>query len=151
MKKLSAFDKALLNLLQSNLPVCERPFAVLAKQLNSTEEDVLAHLKLLKNAGLLRRIGTFFDSDSLGYNGTLVALQVLPQYLESVAKTVNIYPGTTHNYEREGKYNLWFTLITPNINKEREILSNIRNLDGVVDMLNLKANKKYKVNVRFSL
>ena len=151
MEQLSEFDKTLLNLIQGNLPVCERPFADIAKRLNSTEDEVLARLRELKAAGYLRRIGTFFDSASLGYHGTLVALKVDDNRLAPVAEAINRYPGATHNYEREGRYNLWFTLITPDIESERTILSEIGSMQGVSAMLNLKANKKYKVNVRFSL
>ena len=151
MTELSVFDKSLLNLLQGNLPICSHPFAALAKQLDSDEETVLARVRELKAAGYLRRIGTFFDSNRLGYRGTLVALQVEPDCMAPVAEAINRYPGATHNYEREGKYNLWFTLLTPDSEQERHILSEIRRLPGVDDMLNLKANKKYKINVQFKL
>ena len=151
MEQLSDFDKALLNLLQSDLPLCPRPFAALAAKLKVTEDIVLNRVKALKDAGLLRRIGTFFDSANLGYSGTLVALKVTPEDIAPVAKEINRYPGATHNYEREGRYNLWFTLLTPDKAKEDEILAKIRALPGVKDMLNLKANKKYKVNVQFRL
>ena len=151
MTELSAFDKSLLNLLQGSLPICSHPFAALAEQLGTDEDTVLARIRELKATGYLRRIGTFFDSYQLGYHGTLVALQVEPDCMTPVAEAINRYPGATHNYEREGKYNLWFTLLTPASEKERDILSEIRGLPGVDDMLNLKANKKYKINVQFQL
>ena len=69
----------------------------------------------------------------------------------AVAEAVNRYPGATHNYEREGVYNLWFTLLTPSTEYESNILAEIRSLRGVEDMLKLKANKKYKINVQFKL
>lgn len=151
MTSLSVFDKSLLNLLQGNIPVCSRPFAKMAEELDTSEETVLERLRELKAAGYLRRIGTFFDSNSLGYRGTLVALKVEPSKMETVAEAVNRYPGATHNYERDGLYNLWFTLLTPNAERETEILSEIRAVHGVEDMLKLKANKKYKINVQFKL
>ena len=151
MTRLSTFDKALLNLLQGDIPICSHPFAQLASRLGTDEDTVLARLRELKAAGFLRRIGTFFDSNQLGYRGTLVALKVKPSQLQTVAEAVNRYPGATHNYEREGLYNLWFTLLTPDADCEKNILSEIRSLDGVEDMLRLKANKKYKINVQFKL
>ncbi|MBQ1509592.1 MAG: Lrp/AsnC family transcriptional regulator, partial [Selenomonadaceae bacterium] len=78
---LSAFDKALLNVLQGNLPLCSHPFAALAEQLGTDEDTVLDRLRTLKREGYLRRIGTFFDSNRLGYRGTLVALQVSPEHM----------------------------------------------------------------------
>lgn len=151
-RELDDFDKALLNLLQGNLPVCSHPFAALAEKLGTTESEVLSRVKALKEANYLRRIGTFFDSKSLGYRGTLVALEVDPARMEPVAEAINLYPGATHNYEREGRYNLWFTLLTPEDgDSEENILAEISSLPGVGSMLNLKANKKYKINVEFSL
>ena len=151
MTELSMFDKSLLNLLQSNIPVCSRPFAAMAEKLGTDEQTVLGRLRELKSAGYLRRIGTFFNSGSLGYQGTLIALSVEPEKMQQVAEAVNSYPGATHNYEREGRFNLWFTLLTPNAAQEQNILSEVRSLNGVEDMICLKSNKKYKVNVQFNL
>ena len=151
MTTLTAFDKSLLNLLQANIPVCSRPFAAMAEQLGTDEQTVLGRLRELKAAGYLRRIGTFFNSGSLGYQGTLVALSVEPERIQQVAEIINSYPGTTHNYEREGRFNLWFTLLTPNANQEKNILSEVKALPGVENMICLKSNKKYKVNVQFKL
>ncbi len=151
MEKLSTFDKSLLNLLQGNLPVCSHPFAKMAELLGSDESTVISGLRKLKTAGYLRRIGTFFNSNNLGYDGTLIALQVEPEEIKAVAEVVNRYPGVTHNYEREGKYNLWFTLLTREPGTETNILSEISSLPGVSEMLKLKSNKKYKINVQFKL
>lgn len=151
MTKLTPFDKALLNQLQGNLPVCSRPFAALAAKLGTEEQVVIDRLNYLKEEGYLRRIGTFFNSNQLGYKGTLVALQVDPARMQSVAEAINRYPGATHNYEREGRYNLWFTLLTAGADHERKILSEVQSLPGVRSMLNLKAKKKYKINVQFKL
>ncbi len=151
MMELTAFDKALLNLLQGSLPIGKRPFAKMAEELGTDEERVISRLRLLKDEGCLRRIGTFFDSSRLGYGGTLVALRVAEGKVASVAEAVNRYPGVTHNYEREGKFNLWFTLLTPNLETEKEILSEVEALPGVECLLNLKTTKKYKINVQFQL
>ncbi len=149
--ELTQFDKTLLNLLQGQIPVCSRPFAALAEELGTDEATVLLRLRELKAAGFLRRIGTFFNSSNLGYAGTLVALKVEPTEIAPVAEAVNKIPEATHNYEREGIYNLWFTLLTRDSEHEQNILSEIRNMRGVEDMLKLKSNKKYKVNVQFNL
>ena len=151
MTRLSTFDKALLNLLQGDIPICSHPFAEMARRLGTDEDTLLVRLRELKAAGFLRRIGTFFDSNRLGYQGTLVALKVEPSAISTVAEAVNRYPGATHNYEREGAYNLWFTLLTPSAEHESNILAEIQSLDGVEDMLKLKAKKKYKINVQFKL
>ncbi|GMB01878.1 Lrp/AsnC family transcriptional regulator [Pelosinus sp. IPA-1] len=148
---LTAFDKSLLNLIQTDLSFDKRPFAVLAEKLKTEESVVIERLRILKEQGLIRRIGPFFDSTKLGYIGTLVALEVKEEYIPQVAEVINSYYGVTHNYEREGTLNLWFTLLSPDLGKQNEILETVRNLDGVVRLLNLPATKKFKVSVQFSL
>lgn len=148
---LTSFDKALLNILQTDLPIASRPFAEIGNRLNADEKTVLDRLKFLKENGYLRRVGAFFDSTSLGYVGTLVAAKVEAQYVEAVAKVINTYEGVTHNYERDGIFNLWFTLMVPDIKSQQKILKEIAGLKGVLCLINLPATKKFKVSVQFKL
>lgn len=151
VNSLTDFDKRLLNILQGNLPLCSRPFSRLGEMLDTTEEHVLRRLNELKREGYLRRIGTFFNSEQLGYHGTLIALRIAEGHLADVAQAVNRYVGATHNYEREGDYNLWFTLLTPSRTAEEKILAEVAALPGVEGLMSLKANHRYKINVQFKL
>ena len=151
VNSLTDFDKRLLNILQGNLPLCSRPFSRLGEMLDTTEEHVLRRLNELKREGYLRRIGTFFNSEQLGYHGTLIARRVAEGHLADVAQAVNRYVGATHNYEREGDYNLWFTLLTPSRTAEEKILAEVAALPGVEGLMSLKANHRYKINVQFKL
>jgi DNA-binding Lrp family transcriptional regulator len=148
---LTDFDRKLLNVVQTELPLSQRPYAELARKLNSDEQTVIARLTWLKQQGYIRHIGAFFDSAQLGYSGTLVAVKVSPGYLEKVAQSINSYSGVTHNYEREGEYNLWFTLLTPDLTSQQQTLAAVRELEGVEKLLSMPAAKKYKVNVSFKL
>ncbi|MDQ0202405.1 siroheme decarboxylase subunit alpha [Pectinatus haikarae] len=148
---LSLSDKKILNAIQTNLPLTSHPFAELGRITGLTEQEVLARLNELREKGYIRRIGPFFDSDKLGYVGTLVALKVQDGYMEKVAAAVNAYEGATHNYERKGKYNLWFTLLTQNVAQRTKILDDVRALPGVESVMSLVSRKKYKVNVKFNL
>ena len=148
---LSEFDKAILNAVQEEIPLDPQPFAVLAERLHTDEETLLERLESLREDGYLRRLGAFFDSDALGYRGTLVALRVAPENMESVIESVNGYDGVTHNYEREGEYNLWFTLQTPSESRREELLAAFRALPGVEQMIAMHSRKTYKIRVQFCL
>ena len=148
---LSEFDKAILNAVQGEFPLESRPFAVLAERLHTDETTLIARLTELKRDGYLRRLGAYFDSDALGYRGTLIALYVSPDKFASVIEAINRYDGITHNYEREGEYNLWFTLQTASEPLRQKILDEIRSLPGVERMVELRSRKKYKVRVQFCL
>lgn len=148
---LTHFDKELLNIIQTQLPLESRPFAKVAEMLAVDESTVIERLIWLKDNGFIRRFGAFFDSGCLGYVSTLAAIKVCSEQIAAVAQAVNAYPGVTHNYEREGEYNLWFTLLTPNQAEQDRVLADIRNLPGVDSLISLPAIEKYKVSVEFNL
>ena len=144
-------DKALLNIIQSGFPIESRPYAVLGEKTGISEEEALERVRKMRKNRIIRRMGANFQSKKLGWVSTLCAAKVPADRMEAFTALVNAEPGVTHNYEREGRYNLWFTLNTCSPQQERQILAQIKGLPGVVDMLNLKANKKYKINVQFKL
>lgn len=148
---LTEYDKRVLNAIQGALPIAERPFAVLAKQLETTEEELLSDLKRLSDDGYIRRFGAFFDSNALGFKGSLVAVKVKDGAMQEVADVINGYNGVTHNYEREGDYNLWFTLQVQSDDERKNILDKVRALPGVLGLMNLPSEKTYKVRVRFNM
>lgn len=148
---LSDFDKKILNAIQEDIPLVSCPFAAIAERLHTDETVLMERLKLLKEKGYLRRLGAYFDSEAIGYKGALVALRVPSSYLADVVEHVNRYDCVTHNYEREGEYNLWFTLQTSSEEQQRKIFDEIRVLHGVERMMVLPSLKKYKVRVQFQL
>ena len=85
MLELTDLDKKLLNLLQGKLQLVSRPFKLIGEEVGMSEEQVITRLQLLKEAGYIRKIGAFFNSDELGYRGTLVALKVREGLMEETA------------------------------------------------------------------
>jgi DNA-binding Lrp family transcriptional regulator len=148
---LTALDKSILNIIQTKLPVVRRPFAAVAESVGSDEQTVLERIQWMKANGYIRRMGPFFDSARLGYIGTLVAVDVAAEQMVAVAKAINAYQGVTHNYEREGTFNLWFTLLSPDKLAQNQVLAEIAALPGIRRMNSLPAIKKLKVNVQFIL
>ncbi|NOZ20836.1 MAG: Lrp/AsnC family transcriptional regulator [Planctomycetes bacterium] len=145
------FDKRLLNHLQDDFPIVARPFAKIARDLDSTEEEVIAAVERLKSDGIIRRLGGVFSSRDLGFHSTLVAARVAPERLEETAAAVNEYAEVTHNYEREHTYNLWFTLTATSRDRAREITEELKSQMGVIDIQELPALEIYKVDVKFNM
>jgi len=141
-------DRSLLELLQSHLPLTARPYEGLGESLGLSEEEVLKRLKRLKEARILRQIGALFDSSRLGYHSTLVALELDPILLDEAARHLNTHPGITHNYARDHRYNLWFTLTHP---KSKDLKAETARLAAEVnarDFLYLPALGVFKIGVR---
>jgi siroheme decarboxylase len=106
-------DKRLLNVLQADFPLASRPFEALGVPLGLTETEVIARIALLKQQRVIRQISAIFDTRSLGYKSSLVAMQVQPEKLEAAARVVSGHPGVSHNYKRNHAFNLWFTVAVP--------------------------------------
>ena len=143
-------DRRILNEIQRNFPVTHRPFLALARKLGMKEKEILARVQRLKESGIIRRIGASFSARSVGFSSTLCAAKVPPEKIGEFVEVVNSYPGVTHNYEREGDYNIWFTLIAPSRKHIEEILTEISRRTGVKKILNLPATKTIKIAVDFN-
>ncbi|MBM4293431.1 MAG: Lrp/AsnC family transcriptional regulator [Deltaproteobacteria bacterium] len=145
---LDDLDKAILNEIQSHLPIVSRPYAEVGKRVGASEEEVLQRVEDMCDAGVIRRIGANFTSRKLGYTSTLCAAAVPPEKLELFAEVVNRHPGVTHNYLRRHRYNVWFTLIAESKDRLNQILEEIYQGSGV-EVLSLPAFEIFKIKVDF--
>jgi DNA-binding Lrp family transcriptional regulator len=150
MAKLDKLEQRVLEIIQQGFPIASRPYEELARQMDSTEDVVFNAVQSLCRKGIIRRLGGSFDSRKIGYKSTLAALSVPEDRLEEVVEVVNSYPGVTHNYEREGKYNVWFTLIEPSEEKIRSTITEIEDRTGLI-VLNMPATHVFKIKVDFDL
>lgn len=148
---MDAVDSRLLNMIQKEFPVCSQPYKELAERLGLRQEQVIEKIIGFKEKGLVRRIGGVFDPWGLGYQSTLVALEVLPEKLEETAAGVNSYSEVTHNYQRNHRFNLWFTLIAPGEERIQEIIQCLRDTPGVLNCMNLPFLKLFKIRTYFEM
>jgi len=130
VSELSRLDKALINLLQKGLPVCERPFIKIANTLNSegiktNEQEVIDHLQTLRTSKVLTRFGPMFDAACLGGAFTLAALAVPEEDFEKVTEQVNSFEQIAHNYRRDHAFNMWFVIGTESQAEIDQVISEI--------------------------
>jgi DNA-binding Lrp family transcriptional regulator len=149
--QLNQFDKKLLNIIQTGLPLTSAPFADIGVQLGCDEIVVIERLAALREQGVIRRFGAFFDAESLGYKGQLVALRVAPESLQAVAMAVNEWPQVTHNDERDNEYNLWFTLQARDEETMTALMRQVAAMPGVEAVISLPTSDRYKINVEFQI
>lgn len=144
-------DRAIINEIQSDFPISERPYLDLGNRLNLSEADVLQRVGRLKREGVIRRIGGNFNSRAIGFTSTLCAAKVPGEKLDCFVKSVNRFPGVTHNYQRNNSYNVWFTFIAPSMEEIEAALKSIREETGVEDIYNLPAVRMFKIKVDFAV
>ncbi|MDH3356378.1 MAG: AsnC family transcriptional regulator [Desulfobacteraceae bacterium] len=151
MPSIDEIDRAILNRIQSDFPITTRPYLSIAENLNLSEDQVIKRLKRLKKKGIIRRIGGNFAPEKLGFVSTLCAAKVSRDKIDHFARAVNRYPGVTHNYRRDNKYNIWFTFIAQSMDEIKNNLENISQETGVKRIINLPATKMYKIKAHFDL
>ncbi len=149
--QLDHIDRRLLNLVQTDFPICPEPYRVLGEKLGITEQEVLNRLERLVQQDIIRRLGGVFDSRKLGYSGTLCAIRVPQDRIEEVAAVINSYIGITHNYLRNHEYNMWFTILAQSTEKVEKILKEIEEKTGIQDIINLPSQRFFKVMVNFDV
>ncbi|MDI6793968.1 MAG: AsnC family transcriptional regulator [bacterium] len=144
-------DRAILGEIQTNFPIDPEPYKVLADRLSLTEDEVCHRIRNLKSKRIIRRIGASFDSGRVGYVSTLIAMKVPETRIEEVGHLTNQYAGVTHNYLRPGDYNLWFTLITPSVERKDEILQEIKTKTGIDELMDLPSKQRFKIEVNLEV
>ena len=143
-------ENELLFQMQNSFPMVEKPFEVIADELDITEEEVLSMVHKLKEEKIIRQTSAIFDTKRLGYKSSLVAFKVDEDKIDEAAKIINAHPGVSHNYLRNHDYNIWFTMaVEPTsifgLEKTIEIL---KERTGAEDAIVLPTLKMFKISVK---
>jgi DNA-binding Lrp family transcriptional regulator len=108
--EMDVIDRTILNIIQEEFPLTEKPFEAIGKQAGISGEETLERIRRLTEKGYIRRIGLVLERKKLGYVSLLCGTNANTDTIEAIAEEINKEPGVTHNYEREGELNLWFTI-----------------------------------------
>src|SRR6056297_2113054 len=127
---MDSIDKKLLQVIQYDFPIANRPYQLIGETLDLSEEEVIRRITNLKEEKIIRRVGGIFSSKKIGYKSMLCAIKATPEDADSVAEIINCYQGVTHNYNRNHEYNVWFTLITESEEAKEAIIKEIEDETG---------------------
>ncbi len=142
-------EQKLLNDYQRDFPLEPRPYARIARNLGLSEQQVLDHLKGLKERGLYSRIGAVVRPNTIGAS-TLAAIRVPPRRLEQVAAFISAQPEVNHNYQREHVINLWFVVTAADIRAVADVLARIE-AETELEVLDLPLQKSFHIDLGFDL
>ena len=144
-------DRSILNIIQSSFPLVEGPFEAIGKDLNITEEEVLQRIGRLKKRNVVRQISAIFDTRKLGYKTTLVAMRYPSEKLSAGAHSINKHPGVSHNYARNGYFNLWFTLAVPPNESLEQTIEDMARRTQAEDYRIMPTIRFFKIGVNFDM
>jgi DNA-binding Lrp family transcriptional regulator len=109
---LSELEKRIIAFLQDDIPITERPYLAISKQLNISEETLLKKLEDLYNRGIIRRFGATIRHQKSGFEANaMVAWQVDEDHIDTAGKKMASTKAVTHCYRRnptdDWPYNLY--------------------------------------------
>jgi len=145
-------DRRILQKLQYEFPLEERPYNVLAEKMGIEADELWDRVKKLIASGMIRRMGASLDSRKLGYSSTLAAISVGAEQVDEASDLVGSYVEVTHSYLRDGDFNIWFTVIACDDGEISRILEQIRGklLLEPGKIMNLPMKRLFKLDARFS-
>jgi len=146
-------DWRILQALQNDFPLSERPYEIIARKLQIPCEQLWNRVQRLMTKGMIRRIGVSLDSRKLGFCSTLAAVSVKPELVDKATEIIGQFPEVTHSYLRKDDFNIWFTVIAPDEERLVEILKEIRTALSIdsSDVLNLPVKRLFKLDARFKI
>lgn len=145
---MDAVDRAIINSLQGGFPICERPFAVAAAELDITEAELIARVERLLAEGVLTRFGPLWHAERLGGALSLCAMAVPAERFDAVAAIVNGYPEVAHNYARDHDLNMWFVIATEHPERKDEVLTEVQARTGL-PVFDMPKIEEFFVGLRF--
>ncbi|MHC4394252.1 MAG: Lrp/AsnC family transcriptional regulator [Planctomycetota bacterium] len=146
-------DYRILEALQSDFPLRERPYDAISRELNIPCEQLLDRVQLLLADGVIRRIGASLNSRKFGFYSTLAAVSVEGEFIERAAEVIGKFREVTHSYLRNDRFNIWFTIIASNAESVKNILKEIQSALSLESsqILNLPVKHLFKLNARFNI
>ena len=81
-------DCRILDALQNNFPLSERPYEIIAQKLQIPCDELWDRTQKLISEGVVRRIGASLDSRKLGFCSTLAAVNCQTDVIEQAAQII---------------------------------------------------------------
>lgn len=144
-------DRKILNVIQTRFPLMEKPFAAVGEEIGIPESEVIERVADMKSKNVVRQISAIFDTRRLGYKTTLVAMRLPADELDAAAQVINEHPGVSHNYARNGHFNLWFTLAVPPYEDLAESVEAMAQRTNAETYRLMPTIKFFKIGVNFDM
>ena len=93
MYQIDQIDKDILMILQRGIPICHRPYQVMAEEIGGgiTEQEVIDRIAVMKEENIIRRMSGFFNSRKMGYTSALCAIRVEEEQPDVIPYVTSYY------------------------------------------------------------
>ena len=147
--QLSHIDRMLINELQNDLPLVQKPFDVVSECVGIEVDKILDACKSFIDRGIIRRYAASIRHQSVGYvANAMVCWNAPSELLHEVGEKLAALPSVSHCYERRANqywpYNLFSMMHAYNKDTCYEIADKASRETGINDYVLLFSTKEYK-------
>lgn len=142
-------NKAVIRLLQKDLPLEERPFKVLAEEIGITEPELIDEIKKLQESGAIRKFGAILGHRQAGFtSNAMIVFDVPDDQVEAAGPKIASFKEVSHCYERPRFQGFNYNLYAMTHGKsEEEIMGTAEKIArtiGAGSYKLLRSRKEYK-------
>ncbi|MCD6561417.1 MAG: Lrp/AsnC family transcriptional regulator [Deltaproteobacteria bacterium] len=118
---ITEIDKKVISLIQKDLPVDRRPFALIADKIGITEEKFIERVNNLKKQGIIRRFGATLRHQEAGFSSNAMIAWLVPEErIDEAGRILSGFREVTHCYHRKPNGNWRYNLYSMIHGKNRE-------------------------------
>ena len=143
-------ERAVLRIVQKNLPDSAEPYADIARETGLSEEEVLSLLTRLKEDGVIRRFGASLRHQKTAWtHNVMVAWIVDPAGADTVGEQAAANPRVSHCYLRPSSTADWpytlYTMVHGRSPEEcRATVEELGRIPGMGEFAMLESLKEFK-------
>lgn len=101
-------ERQLISVLQQGLPLTSHPYEMIAREINSTEDEVINYIKLMQEKGDIKRFGLVVRHRKLGYKeNAMVVWDISEEYVDSLGQCFGQFDFVTLSYRRPRQLPDW--------------------------------------------
>lgn len=151
MYKFTPLDINILNEIQYNFPINERPYDLISEKLKLNTHNLLNKISHYKTSNIIKNIGFLINYRSIDLISALVGCKIKNNVIDKFTLKIRCNASIKHCYVRDDKnYNIWYTIKAQN---EDELLDSVFELctPYTKKFVILKSERTYKLSVKYDL
>lgn len=146
---LEILDKRIIEAMQEDFPLAERPYLTIAGKIGIAEETLLNRLRYYREQGYIRKMGAVLRHREVGYTANaLCAWIVPPEKLTQAGTFMSQHQAVTHCYARQPQpdwpYNLYIMLHAHTREECKRQAATLAQAAGIDDYIMLFSTKEWK-------
>jgi len=150
-----ATDRVILQWIHEDFPLVPHPFREIAERVGIGEEECLARVRRMAEAGVIRKIAPVLEPSKVRRVTVLAAAYAPADQIDELGAAIAAHPRVSHCYERragqkETALNLWFTIWAEDESAAKAVLAEIENRTGVA-IQSFPQKRRFKIGVTFDI